>query len=645
MRGFLSKNRCKVLPVLGIVIFLFGNLSYAQDGDGGTESNFHIGFGARAMGLGSAFTALADDPTAVFWNSAGLENIYSQSVTLFYTQLIEGDYQFIGYAFPTLNLGTFGIGLGRIGVSDIPQTNEFEPLGNSFDFGEYQAYLSYAKDLMWNITAGTSVRVLYRGWSGLQNIDGTNSDLNDFGIGADFGFMYRPDWFGSPILQDWALGLNVINLFPPQMNEGDNIDEFPLTFKFGISKKIRFAGSGNLNLLFDINHSVNRSMRFHMGTEYSFRDVGMLRVGFNNSSPAFGAGLKYSMFQIDYGMGNSQATNEYPDMLNTMHRISFTINFGLNRDELFAIAEDKRIRNEERIIAEIREADKQKFIAERLKQADTYFQENNYLDAIVEYQQVIGADPFHFRAKVMLDSANGLLQKGFEDEQALAVQDALDKERAENDRAFIEEHYERGRTYLDKKQFTEALIEFNIALERDPDQETVKEAIRTTQRRLNEEINNLLARSRREMQDENYSEALRLLSDARLLGGDNTSVMREIETLTQRIKLQDNIRKGLELYDLGEFNRALELFEDALQADPENNLVKQYYERSRIEMSSDEQIMDAETNRRYYEGVELFLIGKYTEAIAIWQEILEDHPYNKKVLEAIRNAEERRDAK
>jgi hypothetical protein len=215
--------------------------------------------------------------------------------------------------------------------------------------------------------------VLYRGWPGLQNVEGTaNAELNDFGIGADFGFLYKPEWFGNVFLQDWSFGMNIINLFPPQMNEGDNIDEFPLTVKFGLMKKIRFAGSGSLNLLFDLNHSMNRDMRFHMGTEYSFQDLGMLRVGFNNSTPAFGAGIKYSMFQIDYGFGSSQAASDFSsEFTSTMHRVSLTINFGLNRDELFAIAEEKRRREEERIIADIREADKQKFIAEHLQQADS----------------------------------------------------------------------------------------------------------------------------------------------------------------------------------------------------------------------------------------------------------------------------------
>lgn len=39
--------------------------------------------------------------------------------------------------------------------------------------------------------------------------------------------------------------------------------------------------------------------------------------------------------------------------------------------------------------------------------------------------------------------------------------------------------------------------------------------------------------------------------------------------------------------------------------------------------------------------MDLFVKGKYQEAIDIWQEILKDYPYNKKVLTAIENARER----
>jgi len=617
------------------ISFIFGcSMAWAlPDGDAGTESNFSLGFGARAIGMGQAFTALADDPTAVFWNPAGLEYIPQQSATFFHTTLFEGvQYDFLGYAYPTLDLGTFGFGIGRLGVTDIMERNEFGELVGRFSHDEIQAFFSYAKELPWNITPGITVRWLRKGWNNLSQ-----GDLIDTGIGADLGVMYRPGWLGSALVQDWSFGLSLRNLFAPQIKEGEQIDEFPLTSKLGIMKTLRFAGAGHLNLLFDLDYSQKRDLRFHFGSEYDFLDIGRVRLGYNGNTIAFGAGAEYSMFQIDYGYG----VMEFPEIFSATHRISVTVNFGITRSEMFEIAEQKRIAEEDRIKRAIREADKQEFIATHLQKGDEYFEEDNYLDAIVEYQQVIGQEPFHFRASVMLDSANALLQQQFERRQSAAVQSALDKERATADSMFVQEHFEKGRLLLDKKQFVEALIQFNIALERDPDNQILQNSIATTRRRINEEVNSLVQKSREEFQNQNYGEALRLLADARLLGPEDDRLQGEIETLAQRIRLQENIQKGLLLYDVGEYQQALQVLEEALQLDPDNNLVKQYYERTRLETLSDQDEMTPEMEKKFLEGVDTFLKGRYAEAITIWEEILEEHPYNKRVLESIQNARER----
>jgi len=44
--------------------------------------NFH--FGTKALGMGNAFTAVADDPTAAFWNPAGLAGLREPTFTLDY---------------------------------------------------------------------------------------------------------------------------------------------------------------------------------------------------------------------------------------------------------------------------------------------------------------------------------------------------------------------------------------------------------------------------------------------------------------------------------------------------------------------------------------------------------------------------------
>ena len=342
--------------LLSVLILIMSVNVYAQNEEGGTESNLSLGFGARALSLGQAFTAAADDPTAVFWNPAGLEHVYQQSVSLFHATLFEGAlYDFLGYAYPTLKLGTFGFGIARIGIGGVPHTGSGnEILGSDISLDEYHGFFSYAKRLPWDITAGFTVRAVRRAWSG---IDGEK----DTGIGMDFGLLYKPQFFSASFLQDWTIGLNIKNAFAPQLNEGQAVDVFPLGVRLGIGKKIyMFEGGSQLQILFDTDYSANRDLRFHFGTEYKFRDLGDLRVGFDGFSPTFGAGMQYSIFQIDYAFGRVSPA----DYFSSVHQFSLSFNFGLNRNQLLSLAAAERKEEEERLIADIREADRQKFIAE-----------------------------------------------------------------------------------------------------------------------------------------------------------------------------------------------------------------------------------------------------------------------------------------
>ena len=634
----LENNKVHYIAIYRYIFIIFMMISstiHGQEGQGGTESNLSKGYGARAMGLGNAYTALANDPTAVFWNPAGLEFLYRQSITLFHTSYWEGtSYDFLGYAHPTLRLGTFGVGIGRIGVGEIPlMDNSGLPLGNA-SFEEMQFYFSYAKKFAYNITPGITVRMAHRGWSNLKE----SEDLSDTGFGVDFGLMYRPEWYGSPYLQDWAFGLKVHNFISPNLNEGTDADDFPLSVKLGFMKKIRFAGGQYFNALLDIDYSQRRDLRLHMGTEYRFRELGEVRLGYDAGGIAFGAGVEYLMFKFDYAFGYNSS---YSDYFSAVHRISLTIDFGYNRDEMFDIAERKRIAEEEQLIRQVRAEENERFIADHLKTGDDYYAQQRYLDAIVEYQQVLNRDSTRTRAIVMVDSANARIQKDISASQETAIRDALDKERAKTDQEFINQHLQKGLSYLDKNQFREALVEFNLALERDGGNATVLNAIQTTNRRTSEEVSRLISQSRQELENQNFSEALVRLADARALGGGTQRQQQEIETITNQVHIQRDVQRGMTLFQVGEYTQALSIFEEVLAKDPQNKLAQEFYDKSKIETVGKDVKMDAQTEKRYLEGVQAYLAGNYSQALEIWEEILVEQPYNKKVLQAIQGARER----
>jgi hypothetical protein len=49
-----------------------------------------VGTGARAQGVGGAYTALTDDVNSIYWNQAGLCLVTEPQVTFMYNALIEG---------------------------------------------------------------------------------------------------------------------------------------------------------------------------------------------------------------------------------------------------------------------------------------------------------------------------------------------------------------------------------------------------------------------------------------------------------------------------------------------------------------------------------------------------------------------------
>ena len=221
------------------------------------------------MGLGNAYVAMADDPTAVYWNPAGLDYIYQQSLTFFHASLPEGGlYDFFGYAYPTLDLGTFAIGIGRIGTGDIDQYDiAGQSVGSTFSYDNYRLYLSYGLKLPYNISAGLSIKVLRQGFYNISLVE-YGGDVNATGVGMDLGILYKPEFSTSPLLRDWSIGLNVQNMFQPQLKLGDITDIIPLSLRFGLMRTIPISGTGAFNILLDLDKSSTTGLGIFFGMVY-----------------------------------------------------------------------------------------------------------------------------------------------------------------------------------------------------------------------------------------------------------------------------------------------------------------------------------------------------------------------------------------
>ncbi len=379
------------------------------------------------------------------------------------------------------------------------------------------------------------------------------------------------------------------------------------------------------------------SLTLLTGTEYVFRDLGTIRVGMDNLNPVFGAGVKYSFLQIDYSFGTTLSDGEFPPT----HRFSVTFDIGKSREELFVQAADERRQREAELVARTKQEEVQNLINSSMAKGRRYLANGDYFAAFSEFQQVVSVDPLNKDANVLLDSSNTLFEKGIDDRQQLAITDAIDKEMAENNRLRVNQYVEKGRLFLDKNQFTDALIEFNRALELAPDDPNIRDAVQVANVRMKAEVQKLLNKGRDQFTEGDYSSALLTLNEALVLSPEDPELKDRINTLANRIKIQQYTQEALTLYDLGRFEDALKLFDEALKMDPTNQQLRNYVERSKRGLGVGDQTMDPESERKYIQGVDLFLGGKYQEALNIWKELAEKYPYSKKVQDNIRSAEER----
>ena len=141
------KNQLSTLPyrkrglLLVAIVFLVCSYFLGQKSTLSDSLNLRPEVGTRGIGLGGAFIGGADDATSPLWNPAGLAAL--QRGNLIY-DLSQGA---VSFAYPIKPVGTFGVNFLDLNSSDrFLLDHVANPIG-SFEFGNNQALLSYARKL------------------------------------------------------------------------------------------------------------------------------------------------------------------------------------------------------------------------------------------------------------------------------------------------------------------------------------------------------------------------------------------------------------------------------------------------------------------------------------------------------------------
>jgi opacity protein-like surface antigen len=296
---------------------------------GTTAAQFlSINQGARAAGMGSAFVAVADDPTALYWNPAGLTKVQGGAVVFEHVNWIADiKYDFFAASYNIGSFGTLGISFLTSNIEDMQVRTILEPEGTGETFGisDVMFSVAYAINLTDNFSIGFNPKFIN------QKIWRTNATA----FAIDMGVQYTTPFdgmilamsisnFGTKMKLD---GTSALVLYDPDQNSTGNNEripaylqtdqwELPLNFRVGVSYKPFSSSMHKLLLAIDAMHPSDNYESLNLGCEYIFNDLFFLRGGYKSlflrdseESYTFGAGILQRFIgnvalKIDYSFGD-----------------------------------------------------------------------------------------------------------------------------------------------------------------------------------------------------------------------------------------------------------------------------------------------------------------------------------------------------
>ncbi|NLO90770.1 MAG: PorV/PorQ family protein [Elusimicrobia bacterium] len=298
-----------------------GAASFSSQAAGTTGSDFlNLGVGARPLGMGGAYTAVAEGAEAAYWNPAGLAQVQKMAGTFMRANYVEGiTYNYFSYAYRFNQTTVMSASAMMTDIGDIKRTDINGNWNNDYfrpkDAAYYLSYCYSVVDLSdkdHDVAIGVSGKYISS-----KIVNSATAYGLDIGV-MTFHFAKIP----------YRLGFTVQNLGKGTKYDQDT-DPMPLNIKTGGAVSL----TDHLLFALDANFPKSADPYATIGAEvemFSDRNMGVaMRGGYNTQQAriqdgaaglAFGAGIAFGTFRFDYSFGNMGE-------LGNVHR--FSINFDL----------------------------------------------------------------------------------------------------------------------------------------------------------------------------------------------------------------------------------------------------------------------------------------------------------------------------
>lgn len=341
------KNSMRAAAVFFLSATVISAQNYVTDVSkrGTTAASFlSIGQGAKATAMGSSFVAVADDPSAIYWNPAGITKTKGMSVLFDHTEwFADLKYNYVAASYNLGDLGAVGLSLIASDYGEMKVTTVASPEGTGEEFGvsDIVFSLAYAINLTDNFSIGISPKVISQSiWKssavgfavdlGVQYITPFDGAVLAMSI-TNFGSKMQLSGTNDDILVDLDSDNDGTNDKTPASLDMDSWP-LPVNFRVGIAYQPIKVGDHILTLSVEAMHPNDNYESVNAGGEYAFNDFLFIRGGYKSlflqdseEGYTLGFGLKQNF------MGNLSLLVDYAyqefGRLNNIQKFTIGINF------------------------------------------------------------------------------------------------------------------------------------------------------------------------------------------------------------------------------------------------------------------------------------------------------------------------------
>jgi len=262
----------------------------------------------RAVGLGGAYTALAANSSALYYNPAGLGRTASNEASFMQNSYVQGvSQEYIGFS----SLQGWGANLNYLDLGSIDRTTLSQPGGTGSTFGVDDMALGagYGHSFTPNLSLGVGGKYLR------ETID--NIQANGFAL--DLGALYA-----VPGLKGLTFGASLLNMGPSVKFLAVK-EQLPFTFRLGSGYNFAALGGDNTVAL-DVSKQIDDKVRMGAGFESVYKKFMAFRFGFTTRTDSGigitgGVGWMWKSLAIDYAIAPLGD-------LGVSNRLSLTIRWG-----------------------------------------------------------------------------------------------------------------------------------------------------------------------------------------------------------------------------------------------------------------------------------------------------------------------------